>query len=117
MKASMSRETNPAKHRPLESASEAETAEELSRTASGAIERAGNVDKIRDILFGTQMRDYEKRFSRFEERLLKETSDLREEIKRRIASIEAYMKNEVTAVNDRHKADQTATEESLKELA
>lgn len=27
------------------------------------------------------------------------------------------MKSEVTAVNDRHKADQTATEESLKELA
>src|SRR5437868_2442425 len=27
---------------------------------------AGNVDKIRDILFGTQMRDYESRFNRLE---------------------------------------------------
>ena len=30
---------------------------------------AGNVDKIRDILFGNQMRDYEARFSRLEESL------------------------------------------------
>ena len=38
-------------------------------------EGPGNVDKIRDILFGSQMRDYDSRFSRFEERLLKETID------------------------------------------
>ena len=30
---------------------------------------AANVDKIRDIIFGSQMRDYEKRFSRLDERL------------------------------------------------
>src|SRR6202000_2184865 len=29
-----------------------------------------NVDKIRDILFGTQMRDYEKRFVRLEETVM-----------------------------------------------
>ena len=29
----------------------------------------GNVDKIRDILFGSQMRDYDRRFSTLEERL------------------------------------------------
>ena len=42
-------------------------------------DRPGNVDKIRDILFGSQMRDYDKKFARIEERLLKETADLREE--------------------------------------
>lgn len=31
----------------------------------------GNLDKVRDILFGTQMRDYEKRFNRMEERFMK----------------------------------------------
>jgi len=36
---------------------------------------AGNVDKIRDILFGSQMRDYESRFARLEETLIKETLD------------------------------------------
>ena len=33
---------------------------------------AGNVDKIRDILFGGQMRDYERRFQELEDRLLEE---------------------------------------------
>ena len=39
----------------------------------------GSVDKIRDIIFGNQMRDYDTRFSRLEERLIGEVKDLREE--------------------------------------
>jgi Skp family chaperone for outer membrane proteins len=77
----------------------------------------GNVDKIRDILFGSQMRDYEKRFARFEERLLKETADLREDMKRRIASLEAYVKNEVEALSDRLKSEQTERVDAVKEAA
>ena len=42
---------------------------------------AGNVDKIREILFGGQMRAYDRRFTRLEERLAKESADLREEAK------------------------------------
>ncbi len=37
-----------------------------------AAQAGGNVDKIRDILFGSQMRDYETRFARLEESLLRE---------------------------------------------
>ena len=36
-----------------------------------------NVDKIRDILFGAQMRDYDKRFARLEDRLMKDAEALR----------------------------------------
>ena len=36
-----------------------------------------NVDKIRDILFGGQMRDYEQRFARVEEETAKELNRLR----------------------------------------
>ena len=34
-----------------------------------------NLEKIRDILFGAQVDDFEKKFARLEERLLKETAD------------------------------------------
>jgi hypothetical protein len=34
--------------------------------ANGEIREGANVDKIRDILFGSQMRDYEKRFARLD---------------------------------------------------
>ena len=47
------------------------------------IQQPGNVDKIRDILFGSQMRDYETRFARLEETLSKEASELRESTRRR----------------------------------
>ena len=46
-----------------------------------------NVDKIRDILFGSQMRDYEKRFSRLEERLTKAQDTLREDLKKRFDAL------------------------------
>ncbi len=87
---------------------------------NGGAENAGNpgnVDKIRDILFGTQMRDYDKKFARLEERLLKESADLREELKRRFASLESFMKSEVEVLNDAQKSEKNARDEALKGVA
>jgi hypothetical protein len=66
---------------------------------------AGNVDKIRDILFGSQMRDYEARFARLEEALVKETVEIRESSRRRFDQIEAYIKKEFEAVQARFKTE------------
>jgi len=66
---------------------------------------AGNVDKIRDILFGSQMRDYEARFARLEEALVKETVEIRETNRRRFDQIEAYIKREFEAVQVRFKSE------------
>src|SRR3979409_1479285 len=85
---------------------------------SGAEELGGggNIDKIREILFGIQMRDYEKRFARLEERLLKESGDLREEAKKRFDSLELYIKHEMEALTERLTAEQHARTESLEQL-
>ena len=48
--------------------------------ADGAEQTGASVDKIRDILFGSQMRDYDKRFTRLEERLSQDAITLREEL-------------------------------------
>jgi hypothetical protein len=68
----------------------------------------GNLDKVRDLLFGGQMRDYDRRFARLEERLAKESAELREEVKRRLAALEAYMKAEVDSLSDRLRSEQDA---------
>jgi ABC-type phosphate transport system auxiliary subunit len=47
-----------------------------------------NVDQIRDILFGGQMRDYERRFSELAERLESESARTRQDLDKRIAQIE-----------------------------
>ena len=79
-------------------------------------DRPGNVDKIRDILFGSQMRDYDKKFARLEERLLKESADLREDLKRRFESLESFMKSEVVMLSDAQKAEKNARDEALRNL-
>ena len=66
----------------------------------------GNLDKVRDLLFGGQMRDYDRRFARLEERLAKETADLREEVKKRLVTLEGYVKAEVDSLSDRLRAEQ-----------
>lgn len=66
---------------------------------------AGNVDKIRDILFGSQMRDYESRFARLEETLVKETMEIRETNKRRFDQLESYIRGELDALQNRIKSE------------
>ena len=69
------------------------------------IQGGGNVDKIRDILFGSQMRDYETRFSRLEETLVKETTEIRDTNRRRFDQLEGYIKREFEAVQNRMRAE------------
>ncbi len=61
----------------------------------------GNIDKIRDILFGSNMRDYEQRFSRLEDALKKESSDLRDTTRRHLESLEAFVHKELAALEVR----------------
>jgi hypothetical protein len=68
----------------------------------------GNLDKVRDLLFGGQMRDYDRRFARLEERLTKESAELRDEVKRRLSALEAYMKAEVDSLSERLRIEQDA---------
>ncbi|HJW14848.1 MAG TPA: hypothetical protein VJ776_09135 [Thermoanaerobaculia bacterium] len=77
----------------------------------------GNLEKIRDILFGAQVQDFEKRFARLEERLLKETSDARAETKKRFDGLEAFIKKEVESLSDRIKTEQGERTEAGKELS
>jgi len=88
-----------------------------AKGAGTSPEGAGNVDKIRDILFGAQMRDYEQKFTSVEERLSRETAELREEIRNRLTSIEARVKDGSAAVADQLKAEQGERVAGDKELA
>lgn len=77
----------------------------------------GNVDKIREILFGGNMRDYDKRFSRLEERLAKESSDLRSETKRLFDSLETFVKKEFEALSNRLESEQKLRHESVQDVS
>lgn len=85
---------------------------------SGARTQGGeNLDKVRDILFGSQSREYEKRFARLEERLLKEATDLREELRKKFDTLEVYIKKEVESLATRLKTEHEQRTESAKEIS
>ena len=77
----------------------------------------GNIDKIRDILFGVQMRDYEKRFARLEERLVKEASDLRDDTRKRFDALELYVKQEFESLSGRLASEQSARGDAVEALS
>ncbi len=76
----------------------------------------GNVDKIRDILFGSQMKDYERKFLRLEERLVKEVTRSKDDLTKRIDTLESYLKKEMESINDRLKQEKTQRTDAVKEL-
>lgn len=83
--------------------------------ADGA--EGANVDKIRDILFGSQMREYEKRFGRLEEQVASSLEGIREDMKRRFDSLEAFTRQEVESLNQRLKNEKEERVDGAKDLA
>lgn len=76
-----------------------------------------NVDKIRDILFGTQMRDYEKRFMRLEETVTKSMDTLREDMTKRLDTLSSFVQQEVDSLSQRIKTEKSERVENSKEFA
>lgn len=74
-------------------------------TGAEAAQTPASLDKVRDILFGNQMRDVERRFARLEDRLLKETTDLKEDVRRRLDTLEAYMRRETESLEGQIKSE------------
>lgn len=60
-----------------------------------------NVDQIRDILFGGQMRDYERRFGELSSRLEQDAARLRQEFDVRVTALEKRMDEQIERL---HKA-------------
>ena len=88
-----------------------------ARLPNSSDKEGANVDKIRDILFGSQMRDYEKRFARLEENLNKALDTLREDLTQRIETLSGFVQQEVDSLSQRIKTERAERGEGAKELA
>ncbi|AFY33130.1 hypothetical protein [Calothrix sp. PCC 7507] len=76
-----------------------------------------SLDKVRDILFGNQIREVEKKYIRLEERLVKELANVRDEQRKRLDSLEIYIKKEVESLTERLKHEQSERDNGVKLLA
>lgn len=77
---------------------------------------SGNIDKIRDILFGNQMREYQSRFTKLESSLSKEVASLRDETRKRLDTLELYIRQEVDSLSERLTAEKASRQEQDDDL-
>jgi hypothetical protein len=87
------------------------------RPVAGDAAGAANLDKVREILFGVQVRDFERRFARLEERLVKETNELKEDVKKRLEALESYARQESEALAAQIKGEQDARSDAHRDLS
>lgn len=73
----------------------------------------GNVDKIRDILFGREIREYDRRFARLEEQLQRAVQDVRQELDGRISTLEAHVRDEMATLTERIRTERTDRSDAL----
>src|SRR5580658_10003109 len=80
---------------------DADTAAQIgSQLTNGGIpgSEAVGVDKIRDLLFGNQMQDYDRRFSKLEDRFLQRFKDVEAETARNLSAFESNAKKQVESL-------------------
>jgi chromosome segregation ATPase len=77
---------------------------------------AVGVDKIRDLLFGNQMQDYDRRFSKLEERFLQRFKDVETEAKRNLETYESNAKKQVESLAAQLRSEKDARAEADKEI-
>ena len=75
-----------------------------------------SLDKVRDILFGGQMRMVEARFLNLEERLLQEQRAMRADYARQQAELNAGIRSALEAVDQRLSAERAKRAEELQSL-
>jgi hypothetical protein len=79
---------------------------------TGGADRAGaeaaggaSIEKVRDLLFGGQLREFDRRFARLEDRIVKDHNDLKDDLKTRFSALEQFVKKEAESLADRIKAE------------
>src|SRR5215470_13350901 len=77
---------------------------------------APGVDKIRELLFGNQMQDYDRRFSVMEERFHQKLRDQEGEIARSLGSVESTIKKQLDTIAGQVRQEQDLRAEADKDL-
>jgi len=76
-----------------------------------------SLDKVRDILFGGQMRAVESRLQGLEERIMREQTTMRTDFTKQLADLDASAKRDAQTLNERLVAERTKRTEELKALS
>jgi len=76
-----------------------------------------NLDKVRNILFGAQSREYERQLTNLQQHVERELSTMKETMRRRFDELQTFVKEEDDALNKRLVAEQKKREDGITEQA
>ena len=76
-----------------------------------------NLDQVRDILFGADIRKYDQRLERLEERVMQEIGALRQDTKDGIESLASSVKKELGALAEQLQSEQSTRSAAREEIA
>ncbi len=82
----------------------------------GGGEAAAGVEKIRELLFGNQMSDYDRRFAALEDRIQQSIRDLETEGSRNLSGLESSMKKQLESCVNQLREEKDLRTEADKEL-
>jgi len=84
---------------------------------NGETEESRKIDRIRDVLFGSQMRDYDNRLQRLEERFAGEAAEARADLQKRLEALENALKGETESVSNHLNAERLERRVAMDKLA
>jgi hypothetical protein len=88
----------------------------LATQSNGQGEASSGVDKMRELLFGNQMQDYDKRFSVLEDRFQLRLRDLEAESSRSLTNLEGTIKKQLESVAGQFREEKDLRTDADKEL-
>src|SRR6516162_1145730 len=94
---------------------QAEATAEVGNSSLPGGEAVG-VDKIRDLLFGNQMQDYDRRFSMLEERFLQRFREIESESARNLGSFESSAKKQMESLATQLREEKDLRTDADKEI-
>lgn len=84
--------------------------------SKSAAAKDDNVDKIRDILFGSQSREFDRRMAELDARIHELSQALKADLDKRMTALEGFTKRELEKLTERLKTEQNDRFEEFKTL-
>jgi hypothetical protein len=88
-----------------------------SQQTGGPMDEKDSVDRIRDILFGAQVRQYEQKFSLMEETIKSEIANIQDATRKAIETLENYTKKQIESLSAQIKKEQAERTDSFSDLS
>jgi hypothetical protein len=99
---------------PIQESQKLENTNEEDRI--GRVDDSRTVDRIRDILIGEQMRNYEGRLQHLDERLVTEATEARVQIEKRLEALEQFSKGEFESLTKRLTTEESERRGTIEKL-